>query len=175
MDILTLIYSVLLLYLLTQEASGNGVMVYYAAIQGKKKKSRAVHFQATYLKSFSCIYQWHFVGIWGKCKSYALSRMNRWHLESIKCGLKDPTEAPLISPSLSLSHTSTHGHTRTQMYVLSVLNINLCLLLPADVSRTPDYKCGGSQPAHSHWELVQEREESVQRARPCCSALQMLR
>lgn len=39
MDILTLIYSVLLLYLLTQEAAGNGVMVYYAAIQGKKKKA----------------------------------------------------------------------------------------------------------------------------------------
>lgn len=56
MDILTLIYSVLLLYLLTQEAAGNGVMVYYAAIQGKKK-SRAVHFEAAYLKSFSCIYQ----------------------------------------------------------------------------------------------------------------------
>lgn len=121
MGILALIFLFLLLYLQTQEAVGITVMVYYAAV---REKSRAVHFQPTFPTSFSCFYWWHFDGILGKCKLCALSRLSRWHLESIKHGLKDSIEAPLTAPSVLCAHTQTHT------FPLSLFNARSLLLLP---------------------------------------------
>lgn len=129
------------------------------------QKSMAVHFQPTFPTSLSCFYWWHFDGILVKCKFCALSRLSRWHLESRKHGLKDPIEAPLISPSFSRAHTSP----------LLLFSMHFLLLLPTDVSWAPNHKRCGSQPANSYWELVQEGEEGVQRACPYCGALQVLR
>lgn len=41
----------------------------------------------------------------GESKLCALSWLRRWYLESIRCGLKSPIEAPLIPPSLSRTHS----------------------------------------------------------------------
>lgn len=55
----------------------------------------------------------------GKRKLRALSWLSRWHLESIKCGLKDPIEAPLIIPSLSRTHTHTHRKHLSLFHIFS--------------------------------------------------------
>lgn len=61
---------------------------------------------------------WHFEE---KCKLYGLSWLNRWHLESIKCGLKDAIEAPLITPSPSLTHVRTKYLSYYLIYILFFL------------------------------------------------------
>lgn len=70
-------------------------------------KGNALQFQAAFTTSYSCIYWWHFDGIWGKWKLHAHSWLSGWHLGNIKCALKDPIEAPLITHSLSRTFTHT--------------------------------------------------------------------
>ncbi len=111
------------------------VLLSWFIMQLSKKKSSAAHFQAAFPTSFSCIYWWHFDGIWRKCELHALSWLSRLHLESIKHGLKDPIEAPLIAHSLSLTHT--HTHTKYSLiiwYTLSASSSNRCI--PSSKSRT---------------------------------------
>ena len=108
MDVLALIYLSLLLYLQTREAAGITVMVYYAAVQGeKKKKARLYIFKQPSTQASVAFIDDILMAFGGKRKLHALSWLSRWHLESIKCGLKDPIEAPLIIPSLSHTHTHT--------------------------------------------------------------------
>ena len=109
MDILALIYLFLPPYISSPRRLL--VLLSYFIMQlstKKKKKSRAVHFQGAFPTCFSCIYWWHFDGIWRKCKLRALSWSSRWHLRSMERGLKDPIEAPLKVPSLSLSLSLSH-------------------------------------------------------------------
>lgn len=130
-DTLALIYFSLLLYLQTREAAGITVMVYYAAVHGKKKKKKArlYIFKQPSVQASVAFIDDILMAFGGKRKLHALSWLSRWHLESIKCGLKDPIEAPLIIPSLSRTHT--HIENTSHYFIYSLL---LLPLPPTDVS-----------------------------------------